>query len=169
MSSISNVDIEALLQIAATGLAGIFAGSATYISAVQHPALLKTDASTEFQSTFFRNMYFDAARMQAPLAVGSGISALVTYYLQRDRASADEVAPLLWLSSGCAMIAIVPYTKVNMLGVNYQLIDTKLCVAQGPKWMQQMLVRWGRLHSVRTGLSLLAFTGMVVTMTYAKK
>ncbi|KAF1325721.1 hypothetical protein FI667_g9008, partial [Globisporangium splendens] len=165
----SNVDVETLLQIAATGCAGIFAGSATYLTLVQNPALLKTDASTEFQSTFFRNMYFDVARMQKTLAIGSGVSALTTYYLQRDHASAGEVEPLLWLASGCGMLVIVPYTIVNMLGVNYQLVDTKLCVAQGPKWMKEMLKRWGRLHSARTGVSLLAFTGMIVAMTYAKK
>lgn len=160
----SIINAEALAKIAATGLAGIFAGSATYISVVQHPALLETDEAA-FQAPFFRNMFFYAARMQASLAFGSGVSTFVVSYLQRDHHSGADRMSRLWMSSGCLMVAIVPYTILKMRTLNAQLLDKKLCDSQGPKWVQKMLVRWGHLHHVRTGASLIAFTSMIVAIT----
>lgn len=157
--------VEALAKIAATGLAGIFAGAATFISVAQHPALLETDEVT-FQAPFFRRMYFYAARMQGPMALGSGVSALIVHYLQRDRPSAGGM-PCLWLFSGCVMFTIAPFSAVKMLALNHQLVDSKLCRSRGPTWMQSMLVRWGNLHNVRTRASVLAFMGMVVAMACA--
>lgn len=164
------VHAEALAKIAATGLAGVFAGASAFISIAQHPALLETD-ELGFQAPFFRRMYFYAARMQGPMAVASGVSALVVYVLQRDRLAHISSEPVrsaqLWLASGCAMLAITPFTVATMLRLNCELTNPKLCRSRGPSWLQAALVRWGRLHRVRTGASLLAFTTMVAAMAYA--
>uniref|UniRef100_K3X6A4 Uncharacterized protein n=1 Tax=Globisporangium ultimum (strain ATCC 200006 / CBS 805.95 / DAOM BR144) TaxID=431595 RepID=K3X6A4_GLOUD len=156
------VAAEALAKIVATGLAGVFAGAATFISAAQHPALLETD-ELAFQAPFFRRMYFYAARMNGPMALGSGVGALAVYFLQRDRMAGSSM-PHVWLFSGCLMVAIAPFTAVKMLTLNYQLVNSKLCRSRGPTWMQQTLVRWGNLHKVRTGAGLIAFTSMVAVM-----
>lgn len=147
-----------LAKITGAGLAGLFAGAAAYISLAQHPALEETEAS-EFQAPFFRRMYFYAARMQAPMSIGSGLSALAVYVLERDAPNAR-----IWLSSGCLMTSIAPYTVVCMLSLNHKLIDTKRCRERGHDWLHRALVRWGRLHHVRTFASVLAFTGMLVAM-----
>lgn len=147
-----------LAKITGAGLAGLFAGAAAYISLAQHPALEETEAS-EFQAPFFRRMYFYAARMQAPMAIGSGLCALAVYALECDAPNA-----LIWLSSGSLMSLIAPYTAVCMLSLNHKLIDTKHCRERGHEWLHQALLRWGRLHRVRTFASLLAFTGMLVAM-----
>ncbi|KAG7396091.1 hypothetical protein PHYBOEH_002793 [Phytophthora boehmeriae] len=156
------VDAEALAQLAATGLAGIFAGASMYISVAQHPALMETD-SLAFQAPFFRRMYFYAARMQGPVALGSGVSSLLVALLQRRRGPHAGM-PRLWLTSGCLIGAIVPFTVLKMLALNYKLVDSKRCVHRGHSWMQEMLRRWGKLHAVRAGASVLAFSGMLVAM-----
>ncbi|RLN97798.1 hypothetical protein BBJ28_00013666 [Nothophytophthora sp. Chile5] len=160
--SCMGVDAEALAQLAATGLAGIFAGAATYISVAQHPALMETDALA-FQAPYFRRMYFYAARMQAPAAVGSGLSALLVALLQKQRGPAAGM-PRLWLTSGCLIGGIVPFTVLKMLALNDKLVDSKRCLDRGHSWMQEMLRRWGKLHAMRAGASVLAFTGMLVAM-----
>ncbi|RQM16633.1 hypothetical protein DD237_001275 [Peronospora effusa] len=157
-------DAEALVQLAATGLAGIFAGASIYISVAQHPALMETDALI-FQAPFFRRMYFYAARMQGPMAVGSGFSALLVSLLQKQRGPHAGM-PKLWLTSGCLIGGIVPFTALKMLGLNYKLVDSKRCVNRGQSWMQEMLRRWGKLHAVRAGASALAFSGMLVAMAW---
>ncbi|CAH0475348.1 unnamed protein product [Peronospora belbahrii] len=157
-----SVDAEALVQLAATGLAGIFAGASIYISVAQHPALMETDALV-FQAPFFRRMYFYAARMQGPMAVGSGFSALLVSLLQKQRGPHAGM-PKLWLTSGCLIGSVVPFTALKMLALNYKLVDSKRCVHRGQLWMQEMLRRWGKLHAVRAGASALAFSGMLVAM-----
>lgn len=166
---------EALAKVAATTLAGVFAGAAMFISVAQHPALLETD-ELAFQAPFFRRMYFYAARMQGPMAVGSGLSAFVVFFLQRERQQQVQAQQLicvvhfprsLWLASGCLMIAIAPFTVVKMLALNHQLVNPRICRSRGKSWLQATLARWGKLHNVRTGASLLAFTGMVVAMAYS--
>uniref|UniRef100_A0AAV1UFV6 DUF1772 domain-containing protein n=1 Tax=Peronospora matthiolae TaxID=2874970 RepID=A0AAV1UFV6_9STRA len=156
------VDAEALAQVAATGLAGIFAGASMYISVAQHPALLETDAPM-FQAPFFRRMYFCAARMQGPLALGSALSALLVSLLQKQRGPHTGV-PSLWLASGCLIGGIVPFTFFKMFALNCKLVDSKKRLCCSESRYQEMLERWGRLHAVRTGASVAAFTGMLVAM-----
>ncbi|CAI5729881.1 unnamed protein product [Hyaloperonospora brassicae] len=156
------VDAEALAQVAATGLAGIFAGASTYMSVAQQPALVET-ASLAFQAAYFRRMYFYAARMQGPLAVGSGLSALCVSLLQTQRGPRAG-APSLWLASGCLIGGIVPYTVLKMLALNCQLVDSKECLRCSQSLMQEMLGRWGKLHAVRTGVSVMAFSAMLLAM-----
>lgn len=154
------LDSEALAKIAAAGFAGVFAGAATFISAVQHPALVATEDHAA-QARYFAHMYPNAARMQATGAVLSGISALAVHYLQRDKSTGH---PLVWLASGCAMVALVPYTLAAMLPLNKQLKSPARCLAEGPAWVRASLKRWATLHSVRTGTSLAAFTAMLAAL-----
>lgn len=157
------LDAEALAKIAATGFAGIFAGAATYISAVQHPAVVDTD-DLAVQVPFFYHMYPKAASMQAPTAILSGASAIAVHYLQKEK---PIEMPLVWLVSGCLMVAIVPYTVVTMIPLNNQLMDSKQCLAEGKVWMNKSLKRWAKLHNVRTAVSIAAFTGMLVALVQA--
>lgn len=164
---------EALVKIAATGFTGIFAGSAAYITFVQHPAIVATD-DLVIQVPFFREMYVRAARMQAPLAVLGGASALIAHYLDRQAAlalslslspvpTAASTSPSAsaWLVGGTLMIAIVPFTLATMLPLNHQLIDSENCFANGKAWVHASLARWAKLHNVRTGASVAAFVFML--------
>lgn len=163
------MDLEAVAQISAAGLAGLFTGASAFITLAQHPALMET-RSLAFQVPYFRRMYFYAARMQGPMAVGSGLSSLAVYFLQRSRGCGCPVSgmPRLWLASGGIMVAIIPYTITRMLAVNDRLMDPRESKSKGSAWLQSMLRKWGRLHDVRTGASLVAFTGMLVALACDK-
>lgn len=165
------VDAEALAQVAAAGLAGLFAGASAFMSVAQHPALLRAKR-VEFQAPFFRRMYFYAARVQAPLALGSGISSMFVSYTQWQAQEGGEAGggmPQLWLLSGCVIAGVVPFTMIKMLALNRELLDPRRCRAKGSRWMHEKLVRWGRLHAFRAGASVLAFTGMLVAMACADR
>lgn len=161
------VDAEALAQIAAAGLAGLFAGASAFMSVAQHPALLQT-RHVEFQAPFFRRMYFYAARMQAPLAAGSGVSAFAVALLQF-QAPGNGGMPRVWLASGCLITGVVPFTMIKMLALNRELLDPRRCRAMGSEWMLAKLTRWGRLHALRAGASVIAFAGMLVAMACADR
>lgn len=189
----ATLSTEALVKIAATGFTGIFAGSAVYITFVQHPAVVAAD-DLAVQVPFFREMYARAARMQASLAVLGGASALLTHFLQgrasnvggvgistvgggggagaypAATSSSADVATVgavsgAWLLSGTLMVAIVPYTIATMIPLNHRLIDSASCFAKGKAWMDKSLAHWAKLHNVRTGVSVAAFTIMLVSLT----
>jgi hypothetical protein len=161
------VDAEALAQVAAAGLAGLFAGASAFMSVAQHPALLQT-ACVEFQAPFFRRMYFYAARMQAPLALGSGAGAFAVAFLQLQAPDGGGM-PRLWIASGCLITGVVPFTMIKMLSLNRELLDPRRCRLMGSEWMQAKLRRWGRLHALRAGASVVAFAGMLVAMACADR
>ncbi|KAL7680194.1 hypothetical protein Plhal304r1_c068g0155921 [Plasmopara halstedii] len=94
-----------------------------------HPALIETDELT-FQTPFFRHMYFHAARVQGPLSLGSGISAVLVAYWQ-SRRGPHVGMPRLWLSSGCLIGAIVPFTVIKMFTLYNNLVDFKGCLHSG--------------------------------------
>jgi hypothetical protein len=54
---------------------------------------------------------------------------------------------------------VVPFTLIVMWPVNQGLQDTDLDAASG--LARSLLVRWGYLHGVRSGLSLLALVLML--------
>jgi hypothetical protein len=58
--------MEAALQLLATLSAGLFAGAATYITFVEHPARMQ--CGTDLAVTEFGPSYKRATMMQAPLA-----------------------------------------------------------------------------------------------------
>ncbi|GLE01264.1 hypothetical protein PINS_up024027 [Pythium insidiosum] len=162
------VDTQTLLEIAATAAGGLFAGGAVYISVAQHPALLECDATEGVRASFFARMYRYAAPWQALLASISGLGAVAAGVRCLGSSSTAASAPTraqLWIVSGGLMFAIVPYTVVTMLGLNHELMDTPSAKAKGDKWIAAALRRWARLHSVRSGASLVAFSGMVLAMS----
>ena len=123
--------------------AGIFAGAALYVTLVEHPA--RIEGGTAFALAQFGPSYRRAAVMQASLAVVGCAAAL-----------------LAWLAGaggaflvGLLLGAVVPFTLLVIYPVNARLLDPAL--AATPAEADGLLVRWARLHAVRSGLSLLAF------------
>jgi uncharacterized membrane protein len=68
-----------------------------------------------------------------------------------------------WLAGGLLLGAMVPFTLIVIVPTNHRLLDPGLDTSSGAAG--DLLVRWGRLHAVRTIVSvvvLVMFVGMAV-------
>jgi hypothetical protein len=140
-----------LLSVAAV-CAGLFAGAAIYINAVEHPARLS--CGTELAIREFAPSYRRATVMQAFLAVAGCIAGLWSAWLFRDA----------WIAVGALLLgAVVPFTLVVILPTNTQLLDPSLDPRGKPA--EELLTRWGRLHAARSALSSAAFVLFLVRLS----
>lgn len=132
----------------ATAACALFTGGALYASLVEHPARMACGPPLAVAQ--FRMSYPRGARLQAPLALVGCLAAVGAWLTG---------APAGWLLAGLALGLTVPYTLVGMMPTNRRLLDRRL----GPDLPEtrHLLRRWGNLHLVRTGLSLLALLAML--------
>ena len=133
------------LTILAILCAGLFAGAAIYITAVEHPARLAcglTIAVKEFALSYHR-----AAVMQASLAVVGCVTG-VAAWMQNGNG---------WLLTGALLLgSVVPFTLLVIWPTNKQLLSPTVAV-EAPE-VAVLLARWERLHAVRSLVSAVAFT-----------
>jgi len=130
--------------VVATLCAGLFAGAAIYVNAVEHPARLLCGVDVALRE--FGPSYRRATVMQASLAIAGCIMGLWSAWVGSD----------VWLASGAILLgSAVPFTLVAMLPTNHQLLDPALDPSS--QKAAQLLSRWGRLHAVRSVLSGAAF------------
>jgi Domain of unknown function (DUF1772) len=140
-----------LLLIVATMCAGLFAGAAIYINAVEHPARLS--CGTPLAIREFAPSYHRATIMQAPLALAGCITGLWSAWSVGDG----------WLSVGAILLgAVLPFTLIVILPTNKRLLDPGLDPNEASA--TALLTRWGRLHAARSTLSGLAFVLFLVRL-----
>ncbi len=132
-------------SFAATFCAALFAGAALYITLVEHPA--RMECGTALAVTQFGPSYRRATVMQASLAAVSFLTA-VGAWLTTSRVT--------WLIGAIFTVAVIPFTLIVILPTNKKLLDPAL--NRDSDLARQLLHRWGRLHAVRTLLSLAALT-----------
>lgn len=135
--------LTALSEIVATLSAGLFAGAAVYINLVEHPARMQTGirpALTEFAPSYHR-----ATVTQVSLAVAGLLSALIAWTFKSDAR---------WLIGGGLLASVVPFTALVILPTNKKLLDP--ATANDLDLAEKLLRRWGRLHAVRSVLSLVS-------------
>ena len=133
------------LAIVATGL---FSGAALYVNLVEHPARLESGVAVA--ATQWKPSYERATRMQVPLALLGFAAGLVAWFGH---------AGTLWLVGALLIVGVIPYTLVVIFPTNKKLLDPGL--DKGSAEARGLLVRWGRLHAVRSILSLAAFLSFV--------
>lgn len=135
--------------LVATVGAGLFAGASMYVSVVEHPAWLETGPMHALKGLgpSFRR----AGAMQGGLAMVGMLSA-VAAWLQGAGAG--------WLVGGLMLAALVPFTLVVIMRTNRRLLDPRL--DPGSREAVDLLVRWGRLHAVRTAIGAAVFVSFVV-------
>ena len=139
------------LLIVAAACAGLFAGAAIYISAVEHPARLS--CGTELAIREFAPSYHRATVMQASLAVVGCVTGLWSAWQFGDGR----------IAFGAILLgAVVPYTLVVILPTNKRLLDPALDPRS--KTAADLLARWGRLHATRSALSSIAFVVLLVRL-----
>lgn len=129
------------LEFIATLSAGIFCGAAIYINLVEHPA--RMSCGTVLAVTEFAQSYKRATVMQVLLAAISFLSSLIAWFMHSN---------IYWLIGGILIVVVIPFTVIAILPTNNKLLDTSL--DKSSEYAKQLLNRWGRLHAVRSILSL---------------
>lgn len=137
----SRISLITLAETIAMLSSGLFAGAAVYINLVEHPARMQTGirlALTEFAPSYHR-----ATVTQVSLASAGFLSALVAWRSRSDSR---------WLIGGGLLVSVIPFTALAILPTNKQLLDPE--TANDLALAEKLLTRWGRLHAVRSILSL---------------
>ena len=137
--------------LVATASAGLFAGAAVYVSAVEHPARLSCGTALALRE--FAPSYRRGTVMQASLAV-VGLLASIAAWWQADR--------IEFLIGGLLLGSVVPFTVVVIFPTNHRLLAPDLDPDTAES--RALLERWGTLHAVRTVLGTLAFGTLVVSL-----
>ena len=132
-----------IFEMLATLCAGLFAGAALYINAVEHPARMSLGTATALAE--WRPAYRRATLMQAPLAIAGLLAAIVAW---------ATGSGATWLVGGLVLGLGVPVTLVVAFPVNKQLLDPAM--DRDLERAKDLLARWNRLHAVRTALSIVA-------------
>jgi hypothetical protein len=132
-----------VLGMLATLACALFAGAAVYINLVEHPARLS--CGTEIAATVWAPSYKRATAWQVPLAI-LATSAGLWRWLQGGSA--------IWLWGALCIFAVIPFTLIAILPVNKKLLDPGR--DRRSEETRSLLEAWGRLHAVRSGLSVVA-------------
>jgi hypothetical protein len=131
-----------MLGLLALVTASIFFGAAVYINIAEHPARLGLPngaALAEWGPAYRRGF-----AMQAPIAVVSALLGAAAWWTTAD---------LLWAVGAVIMIANWPYTLLAIMPTNHLL---EAAASGGDRDTRERLMRWGRLHAVRSALGAVA-------------
>ena len=123
--------------------ATLFCGAAIYINVAEHPARMGCDTKTA--ATVWAPSYKRATLMQASLAILSSLAGAATWFLGGGR---------MWLLGAVLIGLVVPFTLLVIMPTNQRLLEPGRDLASNETRM--LLEKWGRLHAVRSVLSLLA-------------
>jgi hypothetical protein len=140
-----------LTSLALTGAAA-FAGAAAYVNLAEQPARLQLDDVSLLRE--WKPSYASGLEMQATLALVSGLLGLAAFFWEHHPAAA---------LGGVLMLANWPYTLLVMAATNKALAATADQDA-GPA-TRARIVKWGKLHAVRTFLGLAGACAFVLAST----
>lgn len=129
------------LEFVATLAGSLFAGAALYINVAEHPARMGLE--TRIAALQWAPSYQRATWLQAPLALLSLVCGVAAWLLG---------AGIGWLVAALLVGAVVPFTFMVIMPTNNRLLSPGRDLSSTET--RSLLVRWGRLHAVRTVLSL---------------
>jgi Domain of unknown function (DUF1772) len=131
------------LQLIATFAATLFAGAALYINVAEHPARMELE--TRIAALQWAPSYKRATLLQAPLALISFLAGLVASLMGTD---------IWWLIGALFIGAVVPFTLVVIMPTNHKLLEPGRDLSSVET--RVLLKKWGKLHGVRTVMSITA-------------
>jgi hypothetical protein len=134
-------ELMRLFEYVATLSAALFAGAALYINVAEHPARMSLE--TRLAALQWAPSYRRATWLQAPLAIASLVCGAAAWLIG---------GGIGWLIAGLMIGAVVPFTFAVIMPTNHQLLAAGRDLASGET--RALLLRWGRLHALRTVLSL---------------
>ena len=130
----------------------LFSGAAIYVNLVEHPA--RMECGTVLAATVFGPSYRRAAVMQVVLALVATAGAFGAWFTR---------GPQGWLIGGILIFAAVPFTLIAVMPTNKKLLDPGLDRSSDSTHL--LLLRWGRLHAVRSVLGLMASVLFLLELT----
>ena len=131
------------VQFICTFCATLFAGAALYINVVEHPARMSLETSAAIKQ--WAPSYRRATWLQAPLALLGSAAGLAAWLLG---------ASVVWLAAAVLIGAVVPFTFLAIMRINNKLLAPGRDLSSPET--RALLETWGKLHAVRTALSLVA-------------
>ena len=131
------------LELLATLAAALFAGAALYINLAEHPARMGLE--TKIAALQWAPSYKRATWLQAPLALVSFLTGAVAWLLG---------ASVGWIVGALLIGAVVPFTFIVIMPTNHKLLAPGRDLSSTET--RELLDKWGKLHAVRTALSLIA-------------
>ena len=140
-----------LLEMLTTLSAGLFAGAAIYVNLVEHPARMQCGTGLAVKE--FAPSYRRGAIMQATLAAIGFLCATATWL---------KSSHVCWLIGGGALLIAIVFTFVVIFPTNKKLLDSSL--NENSELALKLLIRWGRLHAVRSLLGLISFLIFIVLL-----
>ena len=154
-SILDNLDTVAVLS------AGLFAGTALYMTIGQIPAFRAFGLDEYWR--FFAHVYVRAAISQAAYTATAGIAGI----LHGTRIIGSPFYRNLWIAAGSTFLAIIPYTLVFLVPINRIIINDNKLVKSGSEskinlaTKNELIDKWITLHFVRTVASIAGFGAMV--------
>ena len=134
--------------LAALLCAALFTGAVCYISFVEHPARLLLDDRALLAQ--WQPSYSRALPLQSGLAIAGSVAGFAAFYLSGN---------WLWVLGGVVLLANWPVTLLVIMPTNKRL--KAIAPRQAGPESRGLLLKWGRLHDVRSGL------GAAATLLFA--
>ena len=131
--------------------AALFTGAACYVSFAEQPARLGLNDRALLAQ--WKPAYKRGFAMQAPLAVVGFVLGIVAWRL---------TGRVMFLIGGALLVANWPWTIFGIMPTNRVLMATALEAASSQS--RALIVKWNRLHSVRTVLGCLAILAFLIAL-----
>jgi hypothetical protein len=132
--------------------AAIFTGAAFYINFAEQPARLSLDDRSLLAE--WKPAYKRGYSMQATLAILGFLLGVLSWWL---------TGKLAFAAGAVLMLANWPWTILGIMPTNKVLMATEL--ADAGAHTRTLLVKWNKLHAVRTGLAGLAVVAFLVALS----
>jgi len=129
----------------------LFTGAAFYIGFAEQPARLGLEDRALLAE--WKPAYKRGTAMQAPLAIVGFVLGVTSWWL---------TGSVAFLIGGVLMLTNWPWTIFGIMPTNKALMATELERA-GPQ-SRALILKWNRLHSVRTGLGCLAIFAFLIAL-----
>ncbi len=140
-----------LFEVITTLATGLFVGAAIYINLVEHPARIEGGTAAAVRG--FGASYRRGARLMGSLIMLGGFSAMAVWLTG---------SSAWWLAGASLLLMLIPYTLLLVLPINNRLLSPDL--EKDSERVAKLLVRWGRLHTVRSLLGLMSFLIFIILL-----